>query len=151
MNKSQILPGYKVELENGNVFVVREYKNTKIVFPEGSSRSYMTLDELCDENLCPRNNMAQIVKVFNSLNIPIWERKFTRSEISAGYTLVNENGVEYLIVASNCALRLLGTKHFVVGTKLVEVINEDMTPTNKDYAEIIEVRNTEGKVVYSKK
>lgn len=150
MRKSNIIPGHKLVLENGNIFVVMEYKGTKIAFPEGSTRTVTALDELCEEDMSPKKNISRIMKVLNALNIPIWERKFTRSEIYAGYTLVNKYGVEYLIVANNCALRLLSTKHFVVGSKLSDIIKEDMTPTSEDYAEIVEVRDTEGKVVYKK-
>lgn len=150
MKRNNILPGHKLVLENGNVFVVMEYKGTKIVFPEGSSRTIMALDDLCEEDLSPKKNVSRIMKVLNALNIPIWERKFTRSEIYAGYILVNKYGFEHLVVASNCALRLLSTKHFVVSSKLSDVINEDMTPISEDFVEIVEVRNTEGKVVYKK-
>lgn len=150
MKTTNILPGCKIVLENGNTFVIMEYKNTKIAFPEGSNRTITSLDELCEVDLTPKYGISRIMKVLNSLNIPIWERKFTRSDIYAGYTLVNKYGVEYLIVANNCALRLLSTKHFVVGSKLSEVIKEDMTPTSEDYAEIVEVRDTENKVVYKK-
>jgi hypothetical protein len=127
-----------------------EYKGTKIAFPEGSSRTITALDDLCEEDLSPKKNVSRIMKVLNALNVPIWERKFTRSEIYAGYTLVNKYGFEHLVVASNCELRLLSTKHFVVSSKLSEVINEDMTPTREDFVEIVEVRSTEGKVVYKK-
>lgn len=151
MKRDNILPGHKLVLENGNVFVVMEYKGTKIAFPEGSSRTITALDDLCEEDMSPKKNIFRIMKVLNSLNIPVWERKFTRSEIYAGYTLVNKYGFEHLVVASNCALRLLSTKHFVVSSKLSEVINEDMTSTSEDFVEIVEVRNTEGKVVYKKK
>ena len=151
MKTTNILPGHKLVLENGNVFVVMEYKGTKIAFPEGSSRTITSLDELCEVDLTPKYGISRIMKVLNALNIPIWESKFTRSEIFAGYTLVNKNGDEYLVVASNCSLRLLGTKHFVVGTKLNEVVNEDMTPADEDYAEIVQVKDKEGNIVYSKK
>ena len=151
MKTNKILPGYKLVLENGNTFVVMEYKNTKIVFPEGSSRSVTNLEDLCNEDLSPKQGVSRIIKVLNSLNISIWERKFTRSEIYAGYKLINKQGVEFLVVASNCELKLLGTKHFVVGPKLKEVINTDMTPTSENCSEIVEVRDQEGKVVYSKK
>lgn len=151
MKTTNILPGYKIVLENGNTFVIMEYKNTKIAFPEGSNRTITSLDELCEVDLTPKYGISRIMKVLNALNIPIWERKFTRSEIFAGYTLVNKNGDEYLVVASNCSLRLLGTKHFVVGTKLNEVVNEDMTPADEDYAEIVQVKDKEGNIVYSKK
>lgn len=151
MKTSNILPGHKLVLENGNVFVVMEYKNTKIVFPEGSSRSVTSLDDLCNEDLSAKPGISCIMKVLNALNMPIWERKFTRSDIYAGYTLVDEYDVEYLVVESNYTLKLLSAKHFVVGSKLREVINEDMTSISEDFAEIVEVRNIEGKVVYSKK
>ena len=150
MKTTNILPGHKLVLENGNVFVIMEYKNTKIAFPEGSSRTIMALDDLCEEDLSPKKNVSRIMKVLNALNIPIWKRKFTRSEIYAGYILVNKYGFEHLVVASNCALRLLSTKHFVVSSKLSDVINEDMTSISEDFVEIVEVRNTEGKVVYKK-
>ena len=39
------VPGYKLVLENGNVFVVMEYKNTKIVFPEGSDYRILSAAE----------------------------------------------------------------------------------------------------------
>jgi uncharacterized protein YlzI (FlbEa/FlbD family) len=151
MKTANILPGHKLVLENGNVFVVMEYKGTKIAFPEGSSRTITALDDLCEENLSPKKNISRIMKVLNDLNIPVWERKFTRDEISAGYTLVNRYGIEHLVVISNCALRLFNPKNFVVGLKLSEVVNKDMTSAIEEYAEVIEVRNTEGKVVYSKK
>ena len=151
MKRSNILPGHKLVLENGNVFVVMEYKNTKIVFPEGSSRSVTSLDEICDIDLTPKSGVSRIVKVLNTLNIPIWERKFTRDEIKAGFTMTNENGVNYLIVNNDCNLRIMSTEHFVIGPNLCDIMNEDMTPTDSDYAAIVEVRDREGKVVYSKK
>lgn len=151
MKTSNILPGHKLVLENGNVFVVMEYKGTKIAFPEGSSRTITDLDDLCEEDLSPKMNVSRIMKVLNDLNIPVWERKFTRNEISAGYTLVNKYGIEHLVVIYNRALRLLNTKNFVLGLQLSEVVNKDMTSAIEEYAEVIEVRNTEGKVVYKKK
>ena len=151
MKTNNILPGHKLVLENGNVFVVMEYKNIKIVFPEGSSRTLRSLDELCDEDLSPKPGVSRIMKVLNALNIPIWERKFTRDEIKAGFTMTNENGVNYLIVNSNCDLKIMNTEHFVIGTRLCDIMNEDMSPTDSSYAEIVEVKDREGKVVYSKK
>ena len=151
MKRSNILPGHKLVLENGNVFVVMEYKNTKIVFPEGSSRTLLSLDELCDEDLSPKPGVSRIMKVLNTFNIPIWERKFTRDKIKAGFTMTNENGVNYLIVKKDDNLRIVNTEYFIVGPKLDDIMNEDMSPTGSSYAEIVEVRDREGKVVYSKK
>ena len=45
----------------------------------------------------------------------------------------------------------MNTEHFVVGPKLCDIMNEDMSPTDSDYATIVEVRDREDKVVYSKK
>lgn len=151
MKKSNILPGHKLVLENGNVFVVMEYKNTKIAFPEGSSRSITALDELCEEDLTPKFGISCIMKVLNALNMPIWERNLTRSEIKAGFTMTNENGVNYLIVNNDCNLRIMNSEHFVVGPKLCDIMNEDMSPTDSAYATIVEVKDKEGKVVYKKK
>ena len=150
MKTTNILPGHKLVLENGNVFVVMEYKNTKIVFPEGCSRSTLSLNELCDENLTPKPGVSRIMKVLNALNIPVWERKFTRSEIKTGFTMTNENGVSYLIVNNNCDLRIMNTEHFVIGPRLCDIMNEDMSPTDSSYATIVEVKDREGKVVYKK-
>ena len=150
MKTTNILPGHKLVLENGNVFVVMEYKNTKIAFPEGSSRSITALDDLCEEDLSPKKNISRIMKVLNALNIPVWERKFTRSEIKTGFTMTNENGVSYLIVNNNCDLRIMNTEHFVIGPRLCDIMNEDMSPTDSDYATIVEVKDKEGKVVYKK-
>ena len=149
MKTTYILPGYKLVLENGSTFVVREYKHTKIVFPEGSSRSVTSL-ELCDIDLTPKSGVSRIVKVLNSLNIPIWERKFTRDEIKPGYTITNEVGVNYLIVEKDCNLRIMNTEHFVIGPKLRDIINEDLSPTDSNYATIVEIRDKENKVVYFK-
>ena len=151
MKTANILPGYKLVLENGYTFVVMEYKNTKIAFPEGSSRTATALDELCEVDLTPKPGVSRIMKVLNSLNIPVWERKFTRSEIRSGYTITNENGTTYLVVTSNCVLRILGTIHYVVGPKLCDIINEDMSTTDPNYATIVEIKDREGKVVYKKK
>ena len=150
MKTTNILPGHKLVLENGNVFVVMEYKNTKITFPEGSSRSITALDDLCEEDLSPKKNISRIMKVLNALNIPVWERKFTRDDIKTGFTMTNENGVSYLIVNNNCDLRIMNTEHFVIGPRLCDIMNEDMSPTDSDYAEIMEVKDREGKVVYKK-
>ena len=150
MKISNILPGHKLALENGNVFVVMEYINTKIAFPEGSSRSITSLKDLCNEDLSPKPGVSRIMKVLNALDMPIWERKFTRDEIGAGYTLVDKQGIEYLVVVNNGELRLLSLKYFVVVHKLGEVINKDMT-TSEGYVEIVEVKNEKGTVVYSKK
>lgn len=151
MKTSNILPGHKLLLENGNVFVVMEYKGTKIVFPEGSNRTITALDDLCEEDLSPKKNISCIMKVLNALNIPIWERKFTRSEIKAGFTMTNEKGVNFLIVENDCNLKIVNIEHFVVGPKLCDIMNEDMSPTDSDYATIVEVKDREDKVVYSKK
>ena len=150
MKTTNILPGHKLVLENGNVFVVMEYKNTKIAFPEGSSRTIPALDDLCEEDLSPKKNISRIMKVLNALNIPVWERKFTRSEIKAGFTMTNENGVNYLIVNNNCDLKIMNTEHFVIGPRLCDIMNEDMSPTDSAYATIVEVKDKEGKVVYKK-
>ena len=150
MKTSNILPGYKLVLENGSTFVVMEYKNTKIVFPEGCSRSVLSLDDLCKVDLTPTPGISRIVKVLNNLNIPIWERKFTRSEIKAGFTMTNENGVNYLIVENDCNLRIMNMDSFIVGTKLCDIMHEDMSPFIS-YAKVVEVRDREGKVVYFKK
>ena len=150
MKTYNILPGHKLVLENGNVFVVMEYKNTKIVFPEGSSRSVISLEDLCDEDLNPTQGMSRIMKVLNALNIPIWERKFTRNNIKAGFTMTNENGVNYLIVENDCNLRIMNMDSFIVGTKLCDIMHEDMSPFIS-YAKVVEVRDREGKVVYFKK
>lgn len=149
MKTNNILPGHKLVLENGNVFVVMEYKNTKIAFPEGSSRSATSLEDLCNEDLSPKPGVSRIMNVFNTFNIPIWERKFTRDKIEAGFTMTNKNGANYLIVEENCNLRIVNTKHFVVSSKLCDIVNEDMSPVIS-YAEIVEVRDREGKVVYKK-
>lgn len=150
MKTTNILPGYKIVLENGNIFVIMEYKNTKIAFPEGSNRTITSLDELCEVDLTPKYGISRIMKVLNALNIPIWERKFTRSDIKAGFTMTNENGVNYLVVINNGNLRIVSTEHFVIGPNLCGIMNEDMTPTDSDYATIVEVRDKEGKVVYRK-
>lgn len=151
MKRSNILPGYKLVLENGNVFVVMDYKNTKIVFPEGSSRTVISLDNLCNEDLSPNPGVSRIMKVLNALNLPIWERKFTRNEIEAGFTMTNEDGNNYLIVQKDSNLRIVNTRYFIVGSKLTDVMNEDMSPSNSSYAAIVEIKNREGKIVYSKK
>ena len=150
MKTNNILPGHKLVLENGNVFVVMDYKNTKIVFPEGSSRTLLSLDELCDEDLSPKPGVSRIMKVLNALNIPVWERKLTRDEIKAGFTITNTYGNNYLIVEENYSLRIMNTEYFVVGPKLCNIMNEDMSPTDSTYATIVEVRDKEGKVVYRK-
>ena len=150
MKTTNILPGHKLVLENGNVFVVMDYKNTKIAFPEGSSRTITSLNDLCEEDMSPKKNVSRIMKVLNALNIPIWERKLTRDEIKAGFTITNTDGNNYLIVEENYSLRIMNTEYFVVGPKLCNIMNEDMSPTDSTYATIVEVRDKEGKVVYRK-
>ena len=147
MKTTNILPGYKIVLENGNTFVIMEYKNTKIAFPEGSNRSITALDELCEVDLTPKYGVSRIMKVLNALNIPIWERKFTRSKIETGFTMTNENGVNYLVVNNNCDLRIMNTEYFVVGPCLYDIMNEDLTPFDSDHAEIVEIKDKEGKVI----
>jgi hypothetical protein len=127
MKRSNILPGHKLVLENGNVFVVMDYKNTKIVFPEGSSRTVTSLDDLCNKDLSPNPGASRIMKVLNTFNIPIWERKFTRSEIEAGYTMLSKNKVTYLVIEVDGALRIVSTIQYVVGPSLCTIMNEDMT------------------------
>lgn len=150
MKISNILPGHKLLLENGNVFVVMEYKGTKIVFPEGSNRTITALDDLCEVNLTPKPGVSRIMKVLNALNIPVWERKFTRNDIKTGFTMTNENGVNYLVVRNEGNLRIMCTDLFTIGSKLCDIINEDISPTNSSYAKIVEIRDREGKVVYKK-
>ena len=151
MKTSNILPGHKLVLENGNVFVVMEYKNTKIAFPEGSSRTVTSLDDLCNEDLSAKPGISCIMKVLNALNMPIWERKFTRSGIKTGFTITNENDVNYIIIGSKDGLRIVCTNNYIMGPKLEDIMNEDLSPADSVHAEIIEVRDREGRVVYSKK
>lgn len=151
MKKSQIFPGYKLVLENGNSFLVKEYKGTEIIFPEGSNHSSISLDELCDEELNPKKHMSHIVKVFDNLDVPIWERIFTRNGIKSGFMMVNEDGVHYLVVECGNTLRIMSTDYFLVGTRLCDIMNEDMTPAGSKFAAIIEVKDKEGKIVYRKK
>lgn len=151
MKTNNILPGHKLVLENGNIFVIMGYKNTKIAFPEGSNCTLVSLDELCEVDLTPKPGVSRIMKVLNTFNIPIWERKFTRNEIEAGFTITNENGANYLIVINNGNLRIMSTEHFILGPNLYDIMNEDMTPADTDYATIVEVKDKEGKVIYSKK
>ena len=151
MKRDNILPGYKLVLENGNVFVVMEYKNTKIAFPEGSSYSVTSLDDFCEEDLTPKFGISCIMKVLNACNTPIWERKFTRSNIKAGFTMTNKDGNNYLIVEKGDYLRIMNTELFVIGPRLCDIINESLSPIDSNYATIVEVRDKEGKVVYSKK
>ena len=151
MKTNNILPGYKLVLENGNTFVVMEYKDTKIVFPEGSSRSITALDELCEEDLTPKPGISRIIKVLNALNIPIWERKFTKDKIKTGFTITNENNVNYIVIGSKDGLRVVCTELYIMGPKLDDIINEDLSPISSSHAEIIEVKDREGKVVYFKK
>ena len=150
MKTNNILPGHKLVLENGNVFVVMEYKGTKIAFPEGSSRTITSLNDLCEEDMSPKKNVSRIMKVLNALNMPIWERKLTRDEIKAGFTMTDENGVTYLVVVDDCVLKVMYTTYCVVGPKLDAIMHNDMTPTD-NYATIVEVKDKEGKVVYKKK
>ena len=150
MKRDNILPGHKLVLENGNVFVVMEYKNTKIAFPEGSSYSVTSLEDLCEVDLTSKPKISCIMKVLNAHNIPIWERKFSRSNIKAGFTITSAKGVNYLIVNHDCNLRIMNTKHFAVGPCLYNIMNEDLTPVNSNYDTIVEVRDKEGKVVYRK-
>lgn len=151
MKRNNILPGHKLVLENGNVFVVMEYKGTKIAFPEGSSRTITALDDLCGEDMSPKKNVSRVMKVLNALNVPIWERKFSRSKIKAGFTITNENNVKYIVVGSKDGLRIVCTELYIVGPKLEDIMNEDLSPISSSHAETIEVRDREGKVVYSKK
>lgn len=151
MKTNNILPGHKLVLENGNVFVVMEYKNTKIVFPEGSNHSVTSLDELCEADMSPKPGISRVMKVLNALNIPIWERKFTRNEIKAGFTMINEEGVHYLVVECGNVLRIMSTKYFLVGARLDDIMNEDMSPADSSYAEIVEIKDGEGEVIYKKK
>ena len=151
MKTSNILPGHKLVLENGNVFVVMEYKNTKIAFPEGSSRTVMALDDFCEVGLTPKPGISRIMKVLNALNMPIWERKFTRSDIKAGFTITNKNDVNYIIVESKDGLRIVCTTLYKIGPKLDEIMNEDLSPISSSHTEIIEVKDREGRIVYSKK
>ena len=150
MKRDNILPGHKLVLENGNVFVVMEYKNTKIAFPEGSNRTITSLDELCEVDMTPKPGISRIMKVLNAHNIPIWERKFSKSNIKAGFTITSAKGVNYLIVNHDCNLRIMNTEHFAVGPCLYNIMNEDLTPVNSNYDTIVEVRDKEGKVVYRK-
>lgn len=150
MKTTNILPGHKLVLENGNIFVVMEYKNTKIAFPEGSSYSVTSLEDLCEVDLTSKPEISCIMKVLNAHNIPIWERKFSRSNIKAGFTITSAKGVNYLIVNHDCNLRIMNTKHFAVGPCLYNIMNEDLTPVNSNYDTIVEVRDKEGKIVYRK-
>lgn len=151
MKRNNILPGHKLVLENGNVFVVMEYKNTKIAFPEGSSRTVMALDDFCEEDMSPKKNISRIMKVLNALNIPIWERKLTRSEIKAGFTMTNEDGVHYLVVECGDVLRIMSTKYFLVGARLDDIMNEDLSPFDSSHATIVEIKDKENKIVYKKR
>ena len=65
--------------------------------------------------------------------------------------MLSENGVTYLVIESDGELKIVSTIQYVVGPKLHDIMNEDMTPTNENCAEILEVKDKGGKVIYSKK
>ena len=151
MNKNNIIPGYTITLENGNTFRIMKYMDKKIVFAEGSCCSIHCLDEFCHEDLSPKDNVSRIMTVRNALGVIMWERKFTRSDIKAGFRLVNEKGVEYLVVSDIFeGLKIIPMCQYTIGACLNEIMKEDMSPLTPSHSEIIEVKDTTGKVVYSK-
>ena len=151
MNRNNILVGYKLTLENGATFEVFRYKDEKILFPVGCHVSIISLDELCNHDLSPVNGASRIMKIENSLGVTMWERKFTRSDIKAGYVLKNDNDVEYLVVSGLFeGLRIIPIGQYTIGALVVDLMNEDMSPATPAHSEIIEVKDTTGKVVYSK-
>ena len=151
MNRNNILVGYKLTLENRNSFEVLRYKDEKILFPVGSSVSTISLNELCNHDLSPINKASRIMRIENSLGIIMWERKFTRSDIKPGYILTNDTGTKYLVVSDIFeGLRIIPMCQYTIGACLNEIMKEDMSPLTPSHSEIIEVKDTTGKVVYSK-
>lgn len=151
MNRKNIIPGYTITLENGNSFKVMKYMDKKIVFPEGSCCSVHSLDEFCNEDLSPMKNVSRIMTIHNANGVIMWERKFTRSDIKAGFRLVNEKGIEYLVVSDIFeGLKIIPMCQYTIGACLNEIMKEDMSPLTPSHSEIIEVKDTTGKVVYSK-
>ena len=151
MNRNNILVGYKLTLENGNSFEILRYKDEKILIPVGCHVSTISLNELCNHDLSPVNKASRIMKIENSLGLTMWERKFTRSDIKAGYVLKNEEGTKYLVVNDMFAeLRIIPIGEYIIGALVVDIMNEDMSPATPAHSEIIEVKDITGKVVYSK-
>ena len=151
MNRNNILVGYKLTLENRNSFEVLRYKDEKILFPVGSHVSTISLNELCNHDLSPVNKASRIMKIENSLGVTMWEYKFKRSDIKPGYIIKNDVGTKYLVVNDMFAgLRIIPFGQYTIGALLTDIMNEDMSPVNSDYSKIIEVKDSNGKVVYSK-
>ena len=151
MKTSNILPGYTITLENGNSFVVMQYREDKIVFPEGSSRSIHMLEDFCNEDLSPIPGVSKIMTIRNANGVIMWERKFKRSDIKPGYVLKNDVGTEYLVVQDIFeGLRIVPIGQYTIGALLTDIMKEDMSPATSDHAEIVEVKDSKCKVVYSK-
>ena len=151
MNRNNILPGYTITLENGNSFRVMKYMDQKIVFPEGSYCSIHNLNEFCHEDLSPKKDISRIMKIENALGVTMWERKFTRSDIKAGYVLTNEDGTKYLVVDDMFnGLRIVPIGQYTIGALLTDIMNENMSPATGNHSKIVEVKDAKCKVVYSK-
>ena len=151
MNINNILPGYTITLENDNSFKVMKYMNKKIVFAEGSCCSIHSLDEFCHEDLSPKDRISRIMTVRNALGVIMWERKFKRSDIKPGYILKNDVDTKYLVVSDIFeGLRIIPMCQYTIGACLNEIMKEDMSPLTPSHSEIVEVKDTTGKVVYSK-
>ena len=151
INRNNILVGYKLTLENGNSFEVLRYKDEKILFPVGCHISIISLNELCNHDLSPFNKASRIMKIENFLGVTMWERKFTRSDIKPGYVLKNDVGDKCLVVNDMFAgLRIVPIGEYIIGALIDDIMNEDMSPVSSSHAEVVEIQDSKGKIVYSK-
>lgn len=89
MKRSNISAGNRLVLSNGTTVIVYSVKGTFYVVPEGSHYLGTYLSELCDNDLQPLENCAEIVEIRNSRGNIIWTKpvEMTISEIEKALKL----------------------------------------------------------------
>lgn len=89
MKRIDISAGDQLVLSNGTVEVVYNVNNVLYVSPRGSHYLSFKLEDICDPNLRPIGNCAQIKEIRNVNNLIIWTEpvEMTISEIEKALKL----------------------------------------------------------------
>lgn len=77
MTRTQIKPGYAIQLGNGSTYIIYRVENTNYVCLPQAHHMCLKLAEICNEDLSPVKGISPIVKVFDNFGSLVHRREET--------------------------------------------------------------------------
>lgn len=77
MTRTQIKPGYAIQLNNKNIYTIYMVGDIKYICLQQAHYMCIKLDEVCNENLFPVRGTSPIVKVWDNYGNLVYKREET--------------------------------------------------------------------------